>query len=165
MTPYKKSKLFNYFIIFLFIHIFALSWHYYKQTYKSSLIGKKQKLTYDIVKHIGTDSNGERFKLYSRDIFNYALWLFLNKKENNISDNHNIEYLIIENTNSTLYRANDSDRIKEIEPHKALTLYYWYSPVNKPNTEDTSCDFDINNSKLIYTNELFNLYKKDLRLK
>ena len=162
---YKKTKLFNYFIIFLFIHIFAISWHYYKQTYKSSLIGKKQKLTYDIVKHIGNDANGERFKLYSRDIFNYSSWLFLNKKENNISESHNIEYLIIENTNSTLYRFNDDDRIKEIEPHKALTLYYWYSPVNKPKTEDISGDFDIDNYELIYTNELFALYKKDLRLK
>lgn len=162
---YKRPKLFNYFIIFLFIHIFAVSWHYYKQTYKSSLIGKKQKLTYDIVKHIGNDTNGERFKLYSRDIFNYSSWLFLNKKDNNISENPNIEYLIIENTNSTLYRFNDDDRIKEREPHKALTLYYWYSPVNKPNTEDISGDFDIDNSELIYTNELFALYKKDLRLK
>ena len=162
---YKKPKLFNYFIIFLFIHIFAVSWHYYKQTYKSSSIGKKQKLTYDIVKHIGKDANGKIFKLYSRDIFNYASWLFLNKKENNISENPNIEYLIIENINSTLYRFNDDDRIKEREPHKALTLYYWYSPVNKPNTEDISGDFDIDNSKLIYTNELFALYKKDLRLK
>lgn len=162
---YKKTKLLNYFIIFLFIHIFAVSWHYYKQTYKSSLIGKKQKLTYDIVKHIGNDANGKSFKLYSRDIFNYSSLLFLNKKENNISENPNIEYLIIENTNSTLYRFNDDDRIKEREPHKALTLYYWYSPVNKPNTEDTSGDFDIDNSELIYTNELFALYKKDLRLK
>lgn len=162
---YKRPKLFNYFIIFLFIHIFAVSWHYYKQTYKSSLIGKKQKLTYDIVKHIGNDANGERFKLYSRDIFNYSSWLFLNKKDNNISENPNIEYLIIENTNSALYRFNDDDRIKEREPHKALTLYYWYSPVNKPNTEDISGNFDIDNSELIYTNELFALYKKDLRLK
>ena len=52
---YKKPKLFNCFIIFLFIHMFAVSWHYYKQTYQSSLIGKKQRLTYDIVKHIGMD--------------------------------------------------------------------------------------------------------------
>ena len=154
---YKKTKLFNCLIIFLFIHIFAVSWHYYKQTYQSSLIGKKQRLTYDIVKQMEIDANGKSFKLYSRDIFNYAAWLFLNKKENNISDNYSIEYLIIENTNSTLYRFND------IEPHKALTLYYWYSPINKPNTEDTSGDFDISNSKLIYTNELFNLHKKDLK--
>lgn len=160
---YKKPKLFNYFIIFMFIHIFAVSWHYYKQNYKFSLIGKKQRLTYDIVKHIGLNANGESFKLYSRDIFDYAAWLFLNEKENTISENHNIEYLIIENTNSVLYRFNDDDRIKEREPHKALTLYYWYSPVNKPNTKDTSGDFDLNNSILIYTNELFGVYKKELK--
>ena len=111
------------------------------------------------------DANGEYYKLYSRDIFNYAQNLFLTEKENSSSDSdYKIEYLITENTNSSLYRYNDDDRAKEREPDRALTLYYWYSLVNRPNVEDTTSDFMLdNNSLLIYTNELFNLYRKDIK--
>ena len=162
---YQKNKLFMFLVIFMFIHILAVPWHYYKQTYKYSLVGKKQRLAYDVVKNMAKDANGEYYKLYSRDIFNYAQNLFLTKKENSSSDSdYKIEYLITENTNSSLYRYNDDDRAKEREPDRALTLYYWYSLVNRPNVEDTTSDFMLdNNSLLIYTNELFNLYRKDIK--
>ena len=152
-------------VIFMFIHILAVPWHYYKQTYKFSLVGKKQRLTYEVVKNMAKDANGEPYKLYSRDIFNYAQNLFLTDKENSSSvSNYKIEYLITENTNSALYRYNDDDRAKEREPDRALTLYYWYSLVNRPNVEDNTSNFIVdNNSLLVYTNEFFNLYRKDIK--
>ena len=161
---YEKNKLFMFLIIFMFIHIFAVPWHYYKQTYKYSLVGKKQRLTYDAVKNMAKDANGEPYKLYSRDIFNYAQNLFLTEKENSSSvSNYKIEYLITENTNSALYRYNDDDRAKEKEPDRALTLYYWYSTANRENFDDNSGQFVFDsNSVLIYTNELFNLYRNKL---
>ena len=110
------------------------------------------------------DANGEPYKLYSRDIFNYAQNLFLTEKENSSSvSNYKIEYLITENTNSALYRYNDDDRAKEKEPDRALTLYYWYSTANRQNFDDNSGQFVFDsNSVLIYTNELFNLYRNKL---
>ena len=162
---YQKNKLFMFLVIFMFIHILAVPWHYYKQTYKFSLVGKKQRLTYDVVKNMAKDANGEPFTLYSRNIFNYAQNLFLTDKENSSSvSNYKIEYLITENTNSALYRYNDDDRAKEREPDRALTLYYWYSFINRPNVEDNTFEFKIDsNSSLIYTNEFFNLYRKDIK--
>ena len=159
---YQKNKLFKFLAVFMFVHILAVPWHYYKQNYDFSLVGKKQRLTYDIIKNIAEDANGEPFALYSRNIFNYAMNLFLTKKENSYTNqNYKIEYLITENTNSYLYAKDDSN-IKII-PHHKLSLYYWYSIVNKPNFEDNSSEFIFDdNSKLIYTNELFNLYKKEL---
>ena len=158
----KKSKLFMFLIIFMFIHILAVPWHYYKQNYDFSLVGKKQRLSYDIVKNMAKDANGEPFTLYSRNIFNYAMNLFLTKKENTYTNqNYKIEYLITENTNSNLY-AKDDNNIKII-PHHNLSVYYWYSTPNKPNFEDNSSEFIFDdNCKLIYTNELFSLYKKEL---
>ena len=158
----KKSKLFMFLIIFIFIHILAVPWHYYKQNYDFSLVGKKQRLSYDIVKNMAKDANGEPFTLYSRNIFNYAMNLFLTKKENTYTNqNYKIEYLITENTNSNLY-AKDDNNIKII-PHHNLSVYYWYSTPNKPNFEDNSSEFIFDdNCKLIYTNELFSLYKKEL---
>ena len=88
--------------------------------------------------------------------------LFLTKKENTYTNqNYKIEYLITENTNSNLY-AKDDNNIKII-PHHNLSVYYWYSTPNKPNFEDNSSEFIFDdNCKLIYTNELFSLYKKEL---
>lgn len=105
------------------------------------------------------DADGEPFTLYSRNIFNYAMNLFLTKKENTYTNqNYKIEYLITENTNSYLYAKDDNNT------HHNLSLYYWYSIVNKPNFEDNSSEFIFDdNSKLIYTNELFNLYRKDIK--
>ena len=162
---YQKNKLFMFLVIFMFIHVLAVPWHYYKQTYKYSLVGKKQRLTYDVVKNMAKDAKGEPYKLYSRDIFNYAQNLFLTEKENSSSvSNYKIEYLITENTNSALYRYNDDDRAKEREPDRALTLYYWYSFVNRPNVDDNTSEFIVdNNSLLVYTNEFFNLYRKDIK--
>ena len=162
---YQKNKLFMFLVIFMFIHVLAVPWHYYKQTYKYSLVGKKQRLTYDVVKNMAKDAKGEPYKLYSRDIFNYAQNLFLTEKENSSSvSNCKIEYLITENTNSALYRYNDDDRAKEREPDRALTLYYWYSFVNRPNVDDNTSEFIVdNNSLLVYTNEFFNLYRKDIK--
>lgn len=161
---YQKNKLFMFLVIFMFIHILAVPLHYYKQTYRYSLVGKKQRLTYDIIKNMAKDANGESYKLYSRDIFNYAENLFLTDKENSSSiSNYKILYVITENTNSVLYRYNDNDRVKYKEPNKALTLYYWYSLVNRPNKDDNIIDFRFDsNALLIYTNELFNLYRKKL---
>ncbi|WP_028328954.1 hypothetical protein [Brachyspira alvinipulli] len=158
----KKSKLFMFLIIFMFIHILAVPWHYYKQNEYFSMIGKKQRLSYDIVKNMAKDANGESFTLYSRNIFNYAMNLFLTKEENTYTNqNYKIEYLITENTNSNLY-AKDDNNIKII-PHHNLSLYYWYSTPNKPKFDDNSSEFIFDdNSKLIYTNELFSLYKKEL---
>ena len=62
-----------------------------------------------------------------------------------------------------LYRYNDDDRAKEKEPDRALTLYYWYSTANRQNFDDNSGQFVFDsNSVLIYTNELFNLYRNKL---
>ncbi|MEI0531202.1 hypothetical protein R4I97_06550 [Brachyspira pilosicoli] len=160
---YQKNKLFMFLVMFMFIHILAVPWHYYKQNYDFSLIGKKQRLTYDIVKNMSKDANGESFTLYSRNIFNYAMNLFLTKKENTYTNqNYKIEYLITENTNSSLY-AKDENNIKVI-PHHNLSLYYWYSAANKPEFNDNSTQFIFDsNSSLIYTNELFNLYRKDVK--
>ncbi|OEJ14783.1 hypothetical protein BFL38_08065 [Brachyspira hampsonii] len=159
---YEKTKLFNLLIIFMFIHILAVPWHYYKQNDYFSLIGKKQRLTYDIVKNMAKDADGKPFTLYSRNIFNYAMNLFLTKKENAYTNqDYKIEYLITENTNSSLYAKDDSN-IKII-PHHNLSLYYWYSTSNKPDFDDNSEQFLFDsNSVLIYTNELFNLYRKKL---